>query len=645
MTPRRTLIVVVLAAVGMWAPLVNAQQTFADVEVGWQWVDVSGNQDMYRTQLNDDDGLVIRDLSLTLLDTTGSHRLFDRFRIDASGFGGSPAGHFRLSSDLGGIYSLKLQYGRYEMFDAIPGWANPYDSSIALHTSDRTRDMLDLEIELLPGRAVTPIIGYRWNQVDGPRRTTYHVGQDQFRLAQDLKETDEEFRVGLAFHAGTFRGSVIQGWRSFESTEHSRLAPGEGAGINPSPVLGVDVSLDEFTRTAKTKADTPVTSAYVSGTVGERVRLAATYVRADSDSDTTSDESLSGSLVSYRISRFFAGLDDTIASRTENPSWRGAVRAGLDLCSKVVLDAGYERRHRELQGWSLVSTLYLDTFTFSGADPRDITELVQVSNGFERDEDLFDVTLRASELGPFNVWAGWRSSDISTTVNQDMAEIVIPGAQSGQFDRKVDTYDVGAGVHLGNFRFVLGYTSDDADRAVLRTDYLDRSRVRGQVEWTPVTWLTVSGTGETIDSKNSTEGIGLDATTDHWAVDAALRPTTDLTLHLAWDTYTTDSTVTIRRPQDFGTEASIHSEDGDLWEGSFDWRIADKATLSAGYSSLENTGTLPFKLERGWGRLAYDFSKIWGAAVEYESNQYSETLTSLSDFDASRYAVFVRWHK
>jgi len=637
MTPRRTLIVVVLAAVGMWAPLVSAQQTFADVEVGWQWVDVSGNQDMYRTQLNDDDGLVIRDLSLTLLNTDGSHHLFDRFRIDASGFGGSPAGHFRLTSALGDAYSLTLRYGRYEMFSALPGWANPYDDSVALHTSDRTRDMVDLELEILPGRAITPIIGYRWNRVDGPRRTTYNLGQDQFRLAQNLKETDEEFRVGLAFRAGTFRGSVIQGWRSFESIESSRL--------NQQPVLGVDVSLDDFTRTARTKADTPVTSAYVSGTVGSRVRLAATYVRADSDSDTSSDESSSGSLVSYRIARFFAGLDDTIASRTENPSWRGALRVGVDLSSKVALDAGYERRHRELQGWSLISSLYLDTTNFSGADPRDITQMVEISNGYERDEDLFDVTLRAAELGPFNLWASWRSNDASTTVNQDMAEIVIPGAQSGRFDRKVDTYDLGAGVHLGTFMFVVGYTSDDADNAVLRADYLDRSRVYGKLTWTPLKWLTLSGNGEKIDFKNPTEGIDLDASTDHWAVDVALHPTTDLTFHLAWDTYTTDSTATIRRPQDFVTEPSIHSEDGDLWEGSLDWRIADKATLSGGYSSLENTGTLPFKLERTWGRLAYDFSSAWGAAVEYESNQYSETLTSLSDFDASRYAVFIRWRK
>ena len=33
--------------------------TSAEVEVGYQWLDVSGNEDMYRTQINEDSGVVL----------------------------------------------------------------------------------------------------------------------------------------------------------------------------------------------------------------------------------------------------------------------------------------------------------------------------------------------------------------------------------------------------------------------------------------------------------------------------------------------------------------------------------------------------------------------------------------------------------
>ncbi len=647
MTPRRFVIAVVLAAAALWAPAAVAQTTWADFELGYQWVDVSGNEDMYRTQLNEDDGFVIRDLSLVVVNPDGTSPLFDRLRIDADGFGGSPAGRFRLSSDLAGAYSLKLSYLEYDAYSALTGWANPELAdgvTPGLHTSERDRRIVDVEIEVLPGHWITPIIGYRWNEIEGARRSTYHVGQDEFRVDSDLTETEEEFRLGAAFRFSTFRGAVIQGWRSFESRDAIQLAAGGGDGLNDRPVLGTNVQVDQLTRTVRTKADTPVTSAYLSGTAGERVRLSASYVRADTDSDTFSDESASGSLVSFAISRFYSGLDESIESRTENPSWRGAVRAAIDFSPNVTVDLGYQSRHRELQGWALISSLYLDTLNFSGADPKDLSQLTEIANGYERDDDVLDITVRASNLGPFHFWAGWMSTDSTLDVSQDVAEIVIPGNQSGRFERKVSSHDLGAGVTLGSFRFVVDYRVDDAEQAVLRTDYIDRSRLRGRVDWSPLSWLTVGGTAERIDAENTTPEIGYDAETDHWSLDLDLHPVDDLSFRFAWDEFSTDSVISIRRPQDFGIEPSVHAEDGEMIEGSLRWHVA-RFTLWAGYSSLDNDGSLPFELERTFGRISCDFSTSWGASVEYESNEYSEALLPLSDFDAERYAVFVRWRK
>jgi hypothetical protein len=631
----------------MWIPLAEAQTTFTDLEIGYQWVDITGNEEMYRTQLNEDDGFVLRDLSLMVVDSEGESSLYDRFRIDASGFGGSPSGRLQLTSSLANHYRLRLLYQSFDQVSSVPGWANPLEGDAALpslHRSDRDRQILDLELELIPGSTVTPIIGYRWNRMSGHRSTTYHVGQDELRLDSNLEETETELRLGAAFRAGSFRGSIMQGWRDLEVRETMELAPGASNGLNLRPVLGTDVYADDLRRTVRSEAETPVTTAHISGTIGERTRLDLSYIHADAEAETFSDESGTGSLASFRIARFYQGFEESVESRTESPSWRGALRAKVGLTSTLDLDVAYERRHRELEGWALISNLYLETVNFSGADPRDLSLLVEVENAYERDEDLLDLKLSAAALGPFDAWAGWSMSDTTTTVVEDAAQIIVAGGQSGVFDRKIDAFQLGAGVDIGQLRLVVDYEGSDADNAVLRSDFLDRSRLRGRADWRPVEWLRVLATVEQIAAENNQPGIELDADTDHWALDLELQPYESLTFHLAWDQYETESETVYRRPYDFLVEPSLHLEESELLEGSVDWQVAG-FSLIAGYSTLDNDGSLPFQLDRFFGRVAFDLSETLGAAIELESNEYSEEIFSEVGFDAKRCAVFLRWHR
>jgi hypothetical protein len=644
---RRSLFAVILAVAGMWVPVADAQTTFSDLEIGYQWIEIEGNEEMYRTQLNEDDGFVLRDLSLLVVDTEGESSLYDRFRIDASGFGGSPSGRLQLTSSLANYYRLRLLYQSFDQVSSVPGWANPLTGDAALpslHTTDRDRQVLDLELELIPGQPVTPIIGYRWNRIGGRQRTTYHVGQDEMRLDSNRDETETELRLGAAFRAGSFRGSIIQGWRDLEVRETLQLAPDESQGLNLHPVLGTDVYADTMGRTVRSESETPVTTAHISGTIGERARLDLSYIHADAEGETFSDESGSGSLASFRIARFYQGFEESVESRTESPSWRGALRAKVELTTQLDLDVAYERRHRELEGWALIANLYLETVNFSGADPRDLSQLVEIENAYERDEDLIDLKLSAARLGPFSAWAGWSVSDTTTTVVEDAAQIIASSGQSGVFDREIDAFQLGAGVDIGQLRLLVDFESADADHAVLRTDYLDRSRLRGRVDWHPTEWLRLLATVEQIAAENDQPGIELDADTDHWALDLELQAHESLALHIAWDQYETESETVYRRPYDFLVEPSLHLEESELLEGSIDWQV-DRLSLIAGYSTLDNEGSLPFELDRFFGRVAFDLSDTLGAAIELESNKYSEELFTEVGFDAKRFAIFLRWKR
>jgi hypothetical protein len=509
MTMKHTLPVVLCAMLAAAGPIA-AQEVFTNLEVGYQWVDISGNEDMYRTQLNDDNGIVVNDFSLTLVDLDGSTSWFDRFRIDASGFGGNPAGSFRLQADLADVYALRLAYRQFEHFSALPAWANPdLDDGVipGQHTWDRDRHLLDLEIQLMPGRSITPIIGYRWNSADSLRRTTYHVGQDEFRLDSDLEETETEFRAGIAFRAGRWAGSIIQGWRNFEATEHAVLAAGAGGGNNANEYLGVDPTLDTFARSSERDASTPVTTAHVRGQVTEVTHVAASFILADGEGDGRTDDLLSGSLVSYQLNRYFQGLDDSISHRTENPFWRGDVRAGFRLGPNADLNLVFDSRHRELEGWALIRSLYLETLNFSGADPADIEQLVQINNGYERDDTRFEAQFSARDLGPFSVWAHLGTTDTDLDVTQDVAEIVLPGGQQGSYGRTVTHLALGGRLELGSVGLSAEAIHQDADDVIMRTDYQNRLRLRLRIDWRPCDWFEFLGTAEKLNSSASALGL------------------------------------------------------------------------------------------------------------------------------------------
>ena len=63
------------------------------------------------------------------------------------------------------------------------------------------------------------------------------------------------------------------------------------------------------------------------------------------------------------------------------------IAAGFDI------SAGYNRRSRDLDGYSLVNDLYGQTTTFSGFDPKDVTAILESRTRMERVEDIFDVTV------------------------------------------------------------------------------------------------------------------------------------------------------------------------------------------------------------------------------------------------------------
>ncbi len=632
------------------AGLAAAQTVPLDITFGYRFLKLNGNSEEYRTQINDREGLLLRNITFATSDFGGKASFVDHFRFDASDLGAGPAGALRLEAGRGGIWNLRFTYRRAENFSALPDFANPLFPTVipGQHTINRVRNLFDAEIELFPGRWITPILGYTRNTYTGPGRTTYHVGQDEFRLSSDLDDIDQEVRAGVAFNVGAVTGRVVQGWRQFRETDRVRLAPGELNGNNAGPVLGVPVTLSDLNRETSTKTNTPSTSAVVTGRLGPRIKLIGSYQRASAEADTNESESLAGNLVSFEISRFFAGLNETASTKSKATFWRGSGRAELSISDGFDLSAGFARRHRYLDGFALVSDLFLNTVTFAGAPPpKNLLVLLQAQNAMDRTDNVFDVALAARGLGPFSLRAGWSQTKQDVTVTPDLSEIVVPGNQGGDFGRRIETFSAGTSYSRAGFTFGADYQHDAANDPIVRTDFLDRDRYRLRLAWKSGDLLQVAFNGTQLDSSNDRPGIGYDGRMREYGGDVEITPVKPLHLRFSAGKYQADSTIPFRNPQDFTTAISSHRERGLSLEGGIGL-LFPFLTVDGSYARFVNKGSYPFTIDRARVTGDVPVNASIGLVAEWMRDKYNDVAQNtgnLGKFDANRYGFYIRWRQ
>lgn len=622
---------------------VEAQLPPLELELGFRMVDVDGNEDMYRTQIDEEEGFLLRYFTIRSTDERG---LFDYYRVVAHELGESPAGSLRFEAGRSGLFETTLMYRRADSYSALPAFANPLiDEGIipGQHTWDRTRQIVDFDVEILAFDRIVPFFGYTWTDYDGPGTTTYNFGQDEFLLRNDLEETSNEFRLGASFNYDRIYGVVTQGWRQFDGDEELTLAPGAGQGNNPGPVVGRPVDADSISRLTEVNVDTPFTNLYVTGELTDNLRLIGKFVQLQADSDVTGDETASGAFASFANRIFFGGLNETVDSSAENDTTIAGIRGEWLLNDRIVVTAGFDTEDRELEGSALVRTLYLNTMTFGGFDDDDLEVILNAENSFDRTEDTFDVGISASQLGPFGVFARYSMADQEITMNPDVSEIVVPGSQGGTFERSIDTFEVGGSYAMAGFSASASLRKDDADDPIMRTDYLERERVRARLAYSaPSDRFGASITGTLTDQSNDDSGFAYDSEIESMTANLWVAVVESFRVWASASNFDAESTMLIRNPINFNLLTSFHNEEGEAIEGGFT-AIFDPVRVDASYSTFENDGTRPFDIDRLHARVAYAINAAFGVAVEWETDEYDETDNLFADYDAERIGLYLRW--
>ncbi len=637
-----------LAAVLMCTALLSAQAIPVDVELGYRWVDVSGNDQMYRTQINDRPGLLLRSLNYT---SQGSLGFLDTFHVDASDVGAGPAGQLRLLAAQTNVFRLTFSWRETDLYSALPAFANPFlDEGIipGQQTWNRTRNIYDAQLELLPGKIITPLLGYTRNVYQGPGTTTYHVGGNEFLLNERVQSVDQLYRVGLGFNYGPVQAGFTQGWRMYTWKDVTSLSPGAGDGNVTTPILGQDITADTIVGTQNNKINTPVTNAWITGNLFGRIKLTGTYIKADGSNETNYVEADAGKFVSFEIARFFSGLGETVDSRSRTDYWRASARADVTITENVNLAGGWGENKRALDGQALISTLFLDTVTYAGQSTGDLLRQINARTRIDDTTRVYDASVTARMLGPFAVNAGWSQTQQDVTATPDASEIVVPGGQGGRFERRVNTYGGGASFSQWGLTLTADYHHDSADAPIFRTDYLDRDRYNFRGVYNFKDFLKVGAFFRETRAADDVVEIGYDTKVREFEGDIEVTLLKNmLTLRGSGGEFLTNRKILIRVPQDFTIVPTEQQEFGHNWEGGAHFQM-DRFSLDAAYLWMNNNGSIPFTVDRIRVLAEFFFLQNLGLDFEWLQDKYNERVAfdqagPLANYNGNRYYVGLHW--
>jgi len=640
--------ILAFAAVALAAPLFP-QAIPLDLEVGYRWVDVSGNERMYRTQINDRPGLLLRSLDYTSSESFGG--FLDYFHVDASDIGAGPAGRLRLQAGAVDLYKLTFTWRQTDLYSALPAFANPFLAEGIIpgqQTYNRQRNIYDATLELLPGKIISPILQFTRNTYSGPGTTTYHLGGNEFQLNDQVNSVDDLYRLGFNFQYGPVQGGVTQGWRYFRWNQTNTLVPGAGDGNVTTPILGQDVTADAIASVQENKINTPVTNAWVTGSLFGRLKLIGSYMKADGSNETRYVEGDAGNFVSFEISRFFAGLGETVNSRARTDYWQGSARAEFDVTSNVQVAGGWSENSRTLTGQALIESLYLNTVTFAGVPAGELLQLLDARTFVKRQDTVFDAGVTARMLGPFSVNAGWSQLQQDVLATPDASEIIVPGGQGGEFERTVNTFGGGFTFAACGVTLTGDYRHDDANQPIFRTDFINRDRYKFRGLWNFKDFLKVGAVFSETHADDDIVEIGYSATVREFVADVEVSLLKNmLTLRASGGEFATNREILIRVPQDFEIVPTKQKEFGHTWEGGVHFLWKD-FSLDAAYLWMNNNGSIPFTVDRFRVVADWFFLKNLGATFEWLDDKYSERAAfdqagALADYNGNRYYVGLHW--
>jgi hypothetical protein len=192
------------------------------------------------------------------------------------------------------------------------------------------------------------------------------------------------------------------------------------------------------------------------------------------------------------------------------------------------------------------------------------------------------------------------------------------------------------------------YHHDEGNQPIFRTDYINRDRYKFRGVWNFRDFLRLGGVFQETHADDDIVEIGYSTKVREVAADLEVSLLKNmLTLRASGGEFLVNRQILIRVPQNFDIVPTFQKELGHTWEGGvhFQW---ERLCLDAGYLWMNNTGSIPFTIDRVRVLAEFFFTRNLGANFEWLQDKYTEGAAfdqagPLANYNGNRYYVGFHW--
>lgn len=391
---------------------VGNYEVTSSFEIGVRGLDVNGDHEKYRSDLNYRAGVRVFDSSFLLEDSSAGLKPFDSLLVQTSGWGSDPSGSFRMNMERTGIYKFDSAIRRVRYFNNLKNhavaWSQPVSTG-SMHRANTLHNFGDLDLTIFPERDFRLRFGYSFNDTEGPGTNSIRFSGDEYQVDSFIRGRSDDARLGVEGKLLGFNLGLNYGHRTFKDRTDffvDRFNPGN----NPASTTSF---LNAATRQFRVKGTTDFVHFFVQRTFANRLDLSGRLIYSESNSKGTESDLLTG--------RASATGNIIIADEIYVPgvSKRPQTRGDLGLTFRITDDL------------RLSNTFTFDQFNIGGSNT--LFELVQTTTGagvpntglptftsawrttsYRRFSNLIELDYQVNRRIAFNL--GYRYTDRAVTV-------------------------------------------------------------------------------------------------------------------------------------------------------------------------------------------------------------------------------------
>jgi len=279
-------------------------------EIGLRGVEVNGNDNKYRSDLNYKPGFRLFDSTFLINNKDGHSNFFDTAMVTTSGWGGDPSGVFRANIERAGFYRFDSNIRRVKYFNSLNNHA------LNQHNADTDHQFGDFDLVLFPERESLRFrIGYSYNRTEGDGGFTTRAYSDEFGILSNIDTSSDDLRGGIEGKAFGFNLGLNYGFRKFNEQTHYFIN-----GLNPGNNPTNAANFSTFDRTYPIEGTTNFVHFFAQRTFAQRFDFTARIIHSLTSTTFRLDERITGrdnSNNQVDLDRF------EISGQTKRPQTRG----------------------------------------------------------------------------------------------------------------------------------------------------------------------------------------------------------------------------------------------------------------------------------------------------------------------------------